>query len=127
MLQSGWALQGDKTVLMMTKGTANVKFDIVIPTPKGAIYCIYFKRASEVTGVAAVSARKVSVMKAHRIFGHPDEDKTRAMAKALGIELVPGGMEPCDACAAGKAKQKMFPRKVLMCPVIRMLAEFFWT
>ena len=53
MLQNGWVLQGDKTALKLKKGDKGLNFDIVIPTPNRAIYCLYFKRSSEVTGVAA--------------------------------------------------------------------------
>ena len=44
-------MEGDENVLKRSKGGRQIKFDIVIPTPKGALYGMYIKRASEGTRV----------------------------------------------------------------------------
>jgi hypothetical protein len=38
------------------------------------------------------------------------EDLTRKAAKQLKWELTPGSLGPCEACAAGKVKQKNVPK-----------------
>ena len=58
MLRDGWNLSGDKSEMVLTKGDKAVHFDVVIPMPKGQIYCMYFKRANEVIGVAAEKPKK---------------------------------------------------------------------
>ena len=42
--REGWILHGHKNQIKLTKGTSSVVFDIVIDTPKGAIYGMYLKR-----------------------------------------------------------------------------------
>ena len=110
MLRGGWNLSGDKSGMVLKKGDRSVKFDIVIPTPKGSIYCMYFKRDAEVTGVAAGKPKKLPIMALHKMLGHPDEEKTRETANFLGIEIECGGMCPCGACTAAKVKQKNMPK-----------------
>ena len=44
MMQNGWSLSGDKTTMVLRRGQHTIKFDIMIPTPKGAIYCMKLKR-----------------------------------------------------------------------------------
>ena len=39
----GWKVSMDDTALILYKGKTQVTFDIVIATPKGAVYCGYFK------------------------------------------------------------------------------------
>jgi hypothetical protein len=46
--QEGWIMHGDKEVIKMTKEGAEIVFDIIIPTAKGAIYAMYFNRSDEV-------------------------------------------------------------------------------
>jgi hypothetical protein len=41
-------------------------------------------------------------------LGHLGEESTRA-AKGLGMIIKQGPMQPCEACAAGKARQKNLP------------------
>ena len=35
--------------MVLKKGPCTIKFDIKIPTPEGALYCMYFKRTSDKT------------------------------------------------------------------------------
>ena len=103
-------MEGDENVLKRSKGGRQIKFDIVIPTPKGDIYCVYFKRLTEVANVAAGAKPKLPINLVHKILGHPDEDKTRKTAKMIGIKLIQGGLDSCDAFAAVKENQKNVPK-----------------
>ena len=44
------------------------------------------------------------------MLGHSNKYGVRRIAKAIILKLNPGTMEPCDACAAGKSKQKMIKK-----------------
>ena len=53
-----------------------ITFYIVIPAPKGAIYCAYLcRQGSEVAATSQVQ-KKISVNLAHELFGHGDEIST---------------------------------------------------
>ena len=84
-------------------------FDIQIPTPKGLLFGMYLER--ETAQIAARKPRIMTVQRAHEVFGHCDEEKTRRTAKLLGIELARGKLGPCEACATAKAKQKNVPKE----------------
>ena len=45
-------------------------------------------------------------MKAHGLYGHPCEKRTRAIAKALSQELTKRMTKKCLDCVKGKAEQK---------------------
>ena len=49
----GLSLGGDKEAIWIEKDGQQLRFDIVIPTPKGALYCMYFKRATEMASYAS--------------------------------------------------------------------------
>ena len=49
ILQNDWSLSGDKDTIVLKKGPCTIRFDIKISTPEGALYCMYFKRASDKT------------------------------------------------------------------------------
>jgi hypothetical protein len=110
MMKAGWKLNGDANSIYITKDEARIDFDIKIPTPKGVLFAMYLKRDSEIAGAGADVKVKMSVTQAHDKLGHCGEDMTRKSAKLLGWELLPGNMKPCEACAAGKAKQKNVPK-----------------
>ena len=90
----------------MEKSGEKIVFDIVISTPKGAIYCAYLKRKNVKVASASKANKLISVNLAHQIFGHGDETSTRKTAKTLGFELNRGTVKPCVSCTAAKAKQK---------------------
>ena len=46
-LHQGWKLGGNKDSIWISKGGQKIVFDIMIKTPKGAIFCAYFKREPE--------------------------------------------------------------------------------
>ena len=109
--RDGWTLHGDKNQIKLTKGNSSVVFDIVINTPKGAIYAMYLKRdtemASAATDVAQTGAHMTMTIKqAHERLGHANEEATRLAAKQLGIKITRGMLQVCEACARAKAKQK---------------------
>jgi hypothetical protein len=43
-------------------------------------------------------------------LGHCDKDTTRKAAREYGL-LLTGSWKPCEACAAGEAKQKNVPKE----------------
>ena len=108
-LKQGFKLGGDVNSIWLEKNGRRIVFDVVIPTPKGAIYCAYLKRRNAEVASASKSNKVISVNLAHQIFGHGDESSTRKTAKALGFEISRGTLKPCKACAAAKAKQKNLP------------------
>jgi len=110
MLARGWTLGGDKNVIWIKSpdGMVTLRFDIVIPTPKGAVYAVYLQRSYDVGGAAVQVSMDIST--AHARVGHISEDMTRKIASSLGWKLKPGPLGPCEACTIGKAKQKNLPR-----------------
>jgi hypothetical protein len=106
----GWKLRGDKDAIWIEKDNKQIRFDIIIPTPKGALYCMYYKRASEMAMAVTDQGTKMSIMKAHDLLGHCSEEITRTAAKAMGW-ILSGPWRPCESCAAGKAKQKNVPKR----------------
>ncbi len=113
LLKDNWILSGSTKNLTLKKGNQEIVFDICIPTPKGMIFAMYIKRDEEIAGTTTdtKSKLKMTVKQAHERLGHCGEDVARKTAKHLGWELT-GTMTPCDACAAGKAKQKNLPKAV---------------
>jgi hypothetical protein len=110
MLTQGWKLGCDGKQIWIFKEDARINFNIKIPTPKGALYPMYFKCNME-TGLAAMSTgAKIPIMKAHNLLGHCDEDTTCKAAREYGW-LLTSSWKPCKACAAGKAKQKNVPKE----------------
>ena len=43
-LKNGWTMQGDTEALTLSKGKNQVRFDIILNSDKGRLYCGYFKR-----------------------------------------------------------------------------------
>jgi hypothetical protein len=87
-MNNGWILGGDHETMWLTKGERTVTFDIKIPTPKGTLYAMYFKRESkpEIAAVGIQGAIKVNYQEMHDKLGHCNEDMTRKAAKLLGFE-----------------------------------------
>ena len=59
------------------------------------------------------------------MFGHCDETRTRKMAKAQGFRITRGTLGPCEACAAGKAKQKNVVKKSEHIPATKSNERMF--
>jgi hypothetical protein len=112
MQKEGWLLKGNREAIWLTKDDNEVVFDMKVPTNKGLLFAMYFKRGKEIAAAATDSLpRRMPIKKAHAVLGHSDEDSTRRTAAELGIEITRGLMRPCDACAAAKAKQKNVPKQ----------------
>ena len=91
----------------MTKGSSKVMLYIVINTPRGSLFCAYFKRNSEkLEADIDVTNQKISIQLTHDILGHMDEECIRLPEKSLAYKPTRGKLKPCEVCAAGKAKQK---------------------
>ena len=132
--KDGWILGGDRSSIWLTKGNSKIVFDIIIPTRKGMLFAVYLERHGEVAAAGVTSQAgdttvpgnaatgmdaddggqdwklQLTIQKAHEFLGHPSEATTRWAAKVLNWNLARGGMKPCEACAAAKAKQKNVPK-----------------
>ena len=107
MLINGWRVtKGDKTGIQIAKGDHVIDFNIVIPTPKGAVFACRFIRDTDLAAVSTEGQVRMNINKAHALLGHGDDNSTRQTAKALGWVITPGAMAPCEHCAKAKAKQK---------------------
>ena len=76
MTDPGWLLGGSDKGIWLTKGTKRIDFDIQIPTPKGVLFAMYFKRDTEIVGAATDKQTKVNIEKAHDLLGPADEETT---------------------------------------------------
>ena len=116
-------MYGDDTVLGIKKGSRKVDFDIVINTPKGLLFCMYFKHKESLSeknllstegseGIKVSTKKKqISATLAHEILGHMGEARRRAATtKHMGFELTRGSLQAFESCATGKAKQKNVPQ-----------------
>ena len=59
-LEKGWVLKGDKENIKLIKGNLEIKFDIKIKTPRGALYCVKFVRKvrNEIQNIAVPATEK---------------------------------------------------------------------
>jgi hypothetical protein len=111
MQKQGWLFNGNEEAIWLTKGKKEVKFDMKVPTNKGLLFAMYFRREAEIVAAATDKPQQMSIKEAHNKLAHSSEDSTRKTAAELGIEITRGLMEPCDACASAKAKQKNVPKE----------------
>jgi hypothetical protein len=121
MQRRGWLLYGDVKKIWLEKEGNKIVFDLMVPTPKGVVYCMYLNRHCEIANpttdadetaapIVATTAKTLSIKQAHGKSAHSNEDDTRKMAKELGITISRGTLGPCDACTIAKAKQKNVPK-----------------
>jgi len=109
-------MHGDHDNITLTKEGMDVKFDMKIHGNRGAV-CAACMQRNVVTEAGAVAAEmptedlKMSVKVAHGKFGHPSEELTRKIAKALGHTMARGNLGPCEDCAISKSKQKNIPKE----------------
>jgi hypothetical protein len=106
-------LHGNDKAIWLTKGEDKITFDIIIPTPEGMVFTVYFNRNEEIanvhvngTGPTEVAPVTMNIEQAHAKCGHSNEEDARKTAKELGIMLTRGTLRPCEACTVAKAKQK---------------------
>ena len=109
MMKTGWKMTGDAESIQLSKDGVIIKFDIVIPTAKGCIFCMYFScdaHDGEIQGGSTEMGNAMIIEKAHRLLNHMSEDETRKAAKLRGWKLTPGPLVACVPCTKAKAKQK---------------------
>ncbi len=87
-------------------------FNIVINTPKGALYVGKFSRrgGDEVMGGATNNAPTYNIKNAHELLGHNNEIDTRQLASHLGCTITKRPLGVCESCANAKARQKNVPK-----------------
>jgi hypothetical protein len=51
MQKSGWLLHGNNKAIWLTKEGSNITFDIIILTPEGMVFAMYFNRNEEIANV----------------------------------------------------------------------------
>ena len=108
MLVNGWTIvKGSAEGISIGNSEGDViQFDIVVKTPRGAIFAAHFVRDSEVNAASTEAGTSMNINKAHALLGHRDEDSTRNTAKHLGWRITRGTLDPCVHCAKAKAKQR---------------------
>jgi hypothetical protein len=118
MQKNGWLLHGNAKAIWLTKGDNTIIFDIIIPTPEGMVFAVYFNRHEEIaninvtaTGPAEAAPVTMNIDQAHAKFGHTNKEDTRKTAKELDIVLTRGTLRPCEACMIAKVKQKNVIKK----------------
>jgi hypothetical protein len=106
--KKGWTLTGNADYIKLQKGGESLLFNIVINTPKGALYVGKFsgKGGDEVVGGATSKAPTCNIKKSHELLGHNNENDTRQMASHLGWTITRGPLGGCESCANAKARQK---------------------
>jgi hypothetical protein len=110
-LSQGWTMSGSKKDITLTSpcGTHKIVFDIVVHTPKGAIFATMLKRQQEFANAEVkATLRPISLKEAHAKLGHCDIEKTKRTARKLGWDIKDTTMTPCASCAAGKASKGLF-------------------
>jgi hypothetical protein len=111
-LQCGWSMTGDGGGIKFSKGKDTVLLDLQIETKKGAVYCADIQRSAiELGAVATNGMNKMTAQQAHSKLGHLGGLLTSQVAKDLGWVLT-RTIEPCKACAIGKARQKNIPKNL---------------
>jgi hypothetical protein len=76
--KKGWTLTGNADYIKLKKGRKSLLFNIVINTPKGALYIGKFSRkgGDEVMGGATNNAPTYNIKKVHELLGHNNENDT---------------------------------------------------
>jgi hypothetical protein len=78
-------MTGDSKGMILKKGNAEVKFNLIIPTHTGVIFAIYIKRQQQDDEVPQIRTTKMrlNIQQAHELLGHMGEDMTRKAVKHL--------------------------------------------
>ncbi len=99
--KKGWILAGNANYIKLQKGGKSLLFNVVINTPKGALYVGKFSRkgGDEVVGAATSKAPTYNITKAHELLGHNNKHDTRQMASHLGWTITRGPLGVCESCA----------------------------
>jgi hypothetical protein len=87
-----WTPTGNADYIKLEMGKKSLLFNIVINTPKVALYVGKFSRkgGGEVMGGATNNAPTYNIKKAHELVWHNNENDTRQMASHLGWTITRG-------------------------------------
>ena len=123
MLKKGWVMKGNEKgiiLLMANNPKKFMKFDEIVKTAKGVLFCarIVPNEVDEVSAMGSDDDTKnkgwtkiMNIQKLHEELGHMGEQTCRKIAKHVGIQLTKGSLKPCEACAIAKSRQKNLPNK----------------
>ena len=107
LIAKGWELSSTPDALIMKKNGQTIKFDVVIPTRTGKLFCIRIKENEvQEVGAGGTDPKKQAYKLIHAQLGHVGHEDTMKMAKHLGIQVARGDKHPCESCAKAKAKSK---------------------
>ena len=95
-----------KTDIWLQNNDWTIKFDIRVKKKKGAVYCAYIKRSTELTAMARNFGQKINISTAHGLFCHAHEKGNWSTTNALLYEPNRGTSGPCEYCAVSKANNK---------------------
>ncbi len=97
-----WTLSCNADYIKLQKGEKSLLLNIVINTPKGALYEGKFSRkgGDEVMRGAAHKAPIYNINKVHELLGHNNENDARLMASHLGWTITSGSLGICESCAS---------------------------
>lgn len=81
-------LSGNNKGLELTKDKKKIRFDIVVRTKKGALFCVLMKKesgsADQEVAAALGPGTQMSLSQAHVMLGQPNFEATQAMMRNLG-------------------------------------------
>ncbi len=87
-----------------------VQFDREFKTPKGFVLGVMVLPQSEKAYPCLDKKKKIDINTFHKMLGHPGKETTIKTSKYYGV-IVEGNLDPCDACALSKSKQKNVAKK----------------
>ena len=93
---------GDVNAITMTKVSMVIKFDIIIPTKHGVLFCACLKRTREVASGAIGKGTQMSIAKAYELLGHYNENATQKTVEQLKWRITHGMLNPCENCTVCK-------------------------
>jgi hypothetical protein len=104
--KKGWTLSDYADYIKLQKGGNSLLFNIVVNTPKGALYVVKFSRQGddEVMGGTTNKAPTYIINKAHELLGQNNENDTRQMASHLGWIITRGSLGICESYANAKSR-----------------------
>jgi DNA-directed RNA polymerase subunit RPC12/RpoP len=116
-MSHGWSIRSENKAIIVFNKTSKIVFDVVVETGNGGmLLCAVIEPGlrSDKTEIAAVASSqpgmRMTLMKAHQLFGHPNEDLTREMAKTLGIEITRGKVLTCEDCSYRRSMMTRLPQ-----------------
>ena len=105
VINSGFAMTGNKDGLWIRKGAATFEFDHRIKSGTGVLMGIRISDREASTSISDESVKKLQAHLMHALLGHASNEHTKATCARLGINLS-GTFPTCQSCAEGKIRQK---------------------